>query len=236
MRKQRLFFLYLVLLMALGYAGGERAIQADASTELTEETRYIALTFDDGPRRSTTTKLLDGLRERGASATFFLVGEQIEANRDLVERMKAEGHQVGNHTWSHVQLQGASQEVVSREIKQTDDLLRQVLGEGTYWLRPPYGKLDETQKALIPVPTVQWSVDSRDWESKNTEKILKTVLAQAKPNSIILMHDIYPTSVEAALKIVDALQKEGYWFVTVEELLRLNGIEPQAGVLYRSGE
>ena len=236
MRKQRLLFLYLVLLMALGCTGGERTVQADASAELTEETRYIALTFDDGPRRSTTTKLLDGLRERGASATFFLVGEQIEANRDLVKRMKAESHQVGNHTWSHVQLQGASKEVVSREIKETDDLLRQVLGEGTYWLRPPYGKLDEAQKAQIPVPMVQWSVDSRDWESKNTEKIVKTVLAQAKPNSIILMHDIYPTSVEAALKIVDALQKEGYWFVTVEELLRLNGIEPQAGVLYRSGK
>ena len=236
MRKQRLLFLYLVLLMALGCTGGERTVQADASAELTEETRYIALTFDDGPRRSTTTKLLDGLRERGASATFFLVGEQIEANRDLVKRMKAESHQVGNHTWSHVQLQGASKEVVSREIKETDDLLRQMLGEDTYWLRPPYGKLDEAQKAQIPVPMVQWSVDSRDWESKNTEKILKTVLAQAKPNSIILMHDIYPTSVEAALKIVDALQKEGYWFVTVEELLRLNGIEPQAGVLYRSGE
>ena len=236
MRKQRLLFLYLVLLVALGYAGGERTVQADAPAELTEETRYIALTFDDGPRRSTTTQLLDGLRERGASATFFLVGEQIEANRDLVERMKAEGHQVGNHTWSHVQLQGASNEVVSREIKQTDDLLRQVLGEGTYWLRPPYGKLDEAQKAQIPVPMVQWSVDSRDWESKNTEKIVKTVLAQAEPNSIILMHDIYPTSVEAALKIVDALQAEGYWFVTVEELLCLNGIQPQAGVLYRFGK
>ena len=236
MRKRWLLFLYLVLLIVMGYAGEEGTVQVDAPAEVTEETRYIALTFDDGPRRATTTKLLDGLRERGASATFFLVGEQIEANRDLVERMKTEGHQVGNHTWSHVQLQGASQEVVSREIKQADDLLREVLGEGTYWLRPPYGKLDEAQKAQIPVPMVQWSVDSRDWESKNTEKIVETVLAQAEPNNIILMHDIYPTSVEAALKIVDMLQAEGYWFVTVEELLYLNGIEPQAGVLYRFGK
>ena len=87
MRKQRLIFLYLLLLMVLGYAGGERAIQADASTELTEETRYIALTFDDGPRRSTTTKLLDGLRERGASATFFLVGQRIAGSEDLLHRL-----------------------------------------------------------------------------------------------------------------------------------------------------
>ena len=83
---------------------------------------------------------------------------------------------------------------------------------------------------------VQWSVDSRDWESKNTEKIVTKVLKEVQPNSIILLHDIYPTSVEAALEIVDKLQAEGYWFVTVQELLALNGIQPQPGVLYRSGE
>ena len=82
---------------------------------------------------------------------------------------------------------------------------------------------------------VQWSIDPRDWELKDTEKVVQAVLKEAKPNAIILLHDIYPTSVDAALKIVDALQKEGYWFVTVKELLALNGIEAQPGVLYRSG-
>ena len=203
---------------------------------LEEETKYVALTFDDGPRRSTTTALLNGLRERGASATFFLVGEEIEGNEDLVERMAAEGHQVGNHTWSHTRLKGAPAAEVTDQVCRTDEKLRQVLGEGEYWLRPPYGQLEEDQKPLIPVPMVQWSVDSRDWESKNTEKIVAKVLKEVKPNSIILLHDIYPTSVEAALKIVDTLQAEGYWFVTVQELLALNGIQPQPGVLYRSGD
>lgn len=236
MKKCQLLLWGLALAALLGCTEGSQSLPAGACTPLEEETKYVALTFDDGPRRTTTTALLDGLRERGASATFFLVGEDIEGNEDLVERMAAEGHQVGNHTWSHIRLKGAPPEQVSEELGKTSEKLTEVLGEGTYWVRPPYGQLDESQKAQIPVPMVQWSVDSRDWESKNTEKIVTKVLKEVQPNSIILLHDIYPTSVEAALEIVDKLQAEGYWFVTVQELLALNGIQPQPGVLYRSGE
>ena len=236
MKKSQLLLWVLALLLLWGCAGDQQDLPADAQVPLEEETKYVALTFDDGPRRSTTTALLNGLRERGASATFFLVGEEIEGNEDLVERMAAEGHQVGNHTWSHTRLKGAPAAEVTDQVCRTDEKLRQVLGEGEYWLRPPYGQLEEDQKPLIPVPMVQWSVDSRDWESKNTEKIVAKVLKEVKPNSIILLHDIYPTSVEAALKIVDTLQAEGYWFVTVQELLALNGIQLQPGVLYRSGD
>jgi len=236
MWKRRLIFLCLVLLTALPCTHSDGAILAGAPAAIPAETKYIALTFDDGPRKSTTTKLLDGLRERGASATFFLVGEQIEVNRELVERMKAEGHQVGNHTWSHAKLEGADAGTVAWEIKKTNDLLVSILGEGTYWLRPPYGRIQEAQKKQITVPMVTWSIDSRDWESLNAAKAAQSVLQEAHPNAIILMHDIYPTSVEAALKIVDVLQKEGYVFVTVEELLALNGIKPQLGVIYRSGD
>lgn len=236
MWRQRLLFLCLSLAVLLWAAGVERAVPADAPVELPEEKRYIALTFDDGPHRGTTDRLLDGLKERGASATFFLVGEQIEANQDLVERMRAEGHQVGNHTWSHIRLEGAAPDVISREIEKTDTALKRILGEGSYWLRPPYGLITPGTEAQIGVPMVKWSVDPRDWESRNTEKVVKAVLQNAKPNSIILLHDIYPTSVDAALEIVDTLQAEGYSFVTVEELLALNGITPQAGTMYRSGD
>ena len=229
--------LWSVTLMSLwGCAVDQPALTADAQAPMEEEIKYVALTFDDGPRCSTTTELLDGLRERGACATFFLVGEQIEGNEDLLKRMAAEGHQVGNHTWDHTRLKGSSAEKVAAEVEKTDKKLREVLGEGEYWLRPPYGQLDEAQKAWIPVPMVQWSVDSRDWESKNTEKIVAKVLKEVKPNSIILLHDIYPTSVDAALQIVDTLQAQGYCFVTVEELLCLNSITPEAGQMYRSGD
>jgi len=235
MRRQRLIFLCVCLLVLLSAAGGEKIQPADGTAELLEEEKYIALTFDDGPRRGTTDRLLDGLKERGASATFFLVGEEIEANQDLVKRMRAEGHQVGNHTWSHVRLADAAPETIAEEIGRTEAALETLLGESGYWLRPPYGLITEGTEEQIDVPMVKWSVDPRDWESRDTKKVVKAVLQYAKPNSIILLHDIYPASVDAALQIVDTLQREGYWFVTVEELLALNGIAPQAGAMYRSG-
>lgn len=225
----------LFLVALLGTARGGTAVQTTAPAVVPVETGYVALTFDDGPRRGTTDRLLDGLKERGASATFFLVGERIAANQDLVERMQAEGHQVGNHTWSHVQLRGNAAAGLA-EVRRTDTLLREVLGEGTYWLRPPYGLIDAAVQARITVPMVKWSVDPEDWKKLNTAGVVRAVKSHVKPNSIILLHDIYPTSVDAALELVDALQAEGYCFVTVEELLALNGVQPQPGTLIRSGD
>ena len=212
----------------------ENALAASAGANLSEERRYVALTFDDGPLRSTTTRLLDGLRERGVTATFFLVGERIAGNEDLVRRMQAEGHQVGNHSWSHKKLQGAGETVILQEFRQTDQTLQGLLGEGSYWLRPPYGLLRESEKALIPVPMVHWSVDPEDWKTLNQKTVVREVMTAVQPGDVILLHDIYDTSVDAALEIVDRLTTQGYWFATVEELLALYGIEPQPGEMYRS--
>jgi peptidoglycan/xylan/chitin deacetylase (PgdA/CDA1 family) len=195
---------------------------------------YVALTFDDGPRADTTPCLLDGLRKRNASATFFLIGEQIADNAALVERMKLEGHQVGNHTWSHKKLQGLSAQTVQQEIGRTDAELRKLLGDGTYWVRPPYGLLNRTQEKLFSVPLVHWSVDPEDWRVRNADADVAAVLRKVKPGDIILMHDSVPASVNAALRIVDTLQSRGYEFGTVEELLALNDVTPRAGVLYHS--
>lgn len=227
--------LLLLCLLALPFwMGANRgAIPADATAEI-PAAKYIALTFDDGPRRETTERLLDGLRERGASATFFLVGEQVAGNEDLVERMQSEGHQIGNHTWSHVRLEGAPAGTADWEIRTAEEALQKITGEEGHWLRPPYGLIDaETE---VSVPMVKWSIDPRDWEKRDTAKVTRAILQEARPNAIILLHDIYPTSVEAALQVVDALEKEGYWFVTVEELLQINGITPRPGVMYRSAE
>lgn len=235
MRRGQICLLAVAGLLLLCCAGGQ-AIPVQAPAEIPTESKYIALTFDDGPRRGTTDRLLDGLRERGASATFFLVGEEIAGREDLVERMQAEGHQIRNHTWSHVRLEGSSPEKLAGEVERTEAALEELLGDGGYWLRPPYGLITEGEEARIAVPMVKWSVDPRDWESRNTAKVVQAVLDAAEPNSIILLHDIYPTSVEAALQVVDTLQAEGYWFVTVEELLAINGVLPEPGVMYRSGK
>lgn len=205
-------------------------------SEPAEPPKFVALTFDDGPRADTTGRLLDGLRERGASATFFLVGNQIDANRELVARMKQEGHQVGNHSWSHAKLQGVSREKVEREIGQTDEKIREVLGDGSYWVRPPYGLLNPSQRAWFTTPLVHWSVDPEDWKLRDTAKDVAAVLHDIEPGDIVLMHDAVPASVNAALQVVDALQAQGYTFVTVEELLALENVDPQPGVLYHRAD
>lgn len=222
-----------VLAMALALLLSNReAVLAEGGAEIPAGEKYVALTFDDGPRQGTTDRLLDGLKERGAKATFFLIGSQIGDHAGLVRRMAEEGHQIGNHTWNHQRLEGTGAEC---EVRLTENALEELLGGGDYWLRPPYGYVSEGAEASFGVPLVKWSVDPRDWESRNTEKVTEAILRDVRPNSIILLHDIYPTSVDAALRVVDRLQEEGYWFVTVEELLLLNGVKPEVGKMYRTG-
>ena len=234
MRRGHLVFLCACLALS-GCAPGGQAAEAGGDARIPEE-KLIAVTFDDGPRRETTERLLDGLEERGARATFFLIGRQIQGNEDLVERMRAEGHQVGSHTWNHVRLTGLPAETLREEVDRTEKALEDLLGENSYWLRPPYGAVDAADRDLIRTPMIKWSIDPRDWERLDAGQVTAAVLEAAAPNQIILLHDIYPTSVDAALAVVDALQREGYRFVTVAELLEANGINPEAGVLYCSGD
>ena len=196
--------------------------------------KYVALTFDDGPRADTTGRLLDGLQARGARATFFVLGSLAEWNGELLLRMAAEGHQIGQHTYSHVALELQQDWMVRQELTQTDRILQRVLGEGDYWLRPPYGLISERQYALCETPLITWSVDPEDWKYRDSAAITKAVLANVGSGDVILMHDIYDSSVDAALAIVDALQRQGYNFVTVRELMELYGVTPAAGELYRS--
>ena len=232
MRRKRWALCAFLLLLCL-LPGRKEASPAAGPAEI-PASRFVALTFDDGPRRDTTSRLLDGLRERGASATFFLIGQQIEGSEDLLLRMRDEGHQVGNHSWSHASLKDESDWGLLQEVGRTDTLLREILGEGSYWLRPPYGLLTARQRQLITVPVIKWSVDPEDWKLRDTEKDVAAVLKKVRPGDIILMHDSIPATVDAALRIVDALQAEGYIFVTVEELLALSGVDPQPGIFYRS--
>ena len=185
------------------------ALPADAAAALPPEgAKLIALTFDDGPRRSTTTKLLDGLAERGVHATFFLIGAQIEGSEDLVLRMDQEGHQIGIHTFDHVRLTGL--------------------------LRPPSGMIDRGVELRAGAPIILWSVDPEDWRDRDTAREVSHILSQARDGSIVLLHDIYPESVEAALQVVDALHQEGYLFCTVEELFSARMIPLKDGEVYRS--
>ena len=191
---------------------------ADVDADIGEEKR-IAITFDDGPYRLYTPKLLDGLKERGIHATFFLVGENIGNNEALVKRMAEEGHLIGNHTFSHVQLTKMKKEDACREVQQTNERICAVTGAPVLYIRPPYGSWNDELQAEIPMTVTLWNLDSEDWKSQNTGKIVELVESEAEEGSIILLHDIFDTSVEAALRIVDDLTAQGYTFVTVDELL-----------------
>ena len=235
MQKLLSIFVYLVLLVFLESAAQVTGVTASAPAEIpADEPRYVALTFDDGPRRSTTARLLDGLRERGASATFFLVGEQLAGNEDLIRRMAQEGHQIGNHTWDHVRLQGDEPAHQIQEIQDTDKALTAILGGSGYWLRPPYGLIDQEMKAQIPVPMVQWSVDPRDWATSDTAAVERAVLKNVKDGDIVLLHDMTASSVQAALDIVDVLKNQGYEIVTVSALVKLRGVKLKPGKTYTS--
>ena len=193
----------------------------------------VALTFDDGPRSSTTGPLLDALALREVPATFFLVGNRIPGNEDLVRRMAAEGHQVGVHTYDHVELKGLSREDFNLQVGKTRSLITKLLGEGNYWLRPPYGLIDRQAERWSGGPIILWSVDPEDWKDGDVNRITAAIVEHVSDGDIILMHDLFPSSVEAALQVVDALLGKGYCFVTVEQLMEQRGAAPETGVRYR---
>lgn len=224
-----------VLGLVLTLPAPEPVRQAGAPAEVTlDGPPLVALTFDDGPRSSTTGPLLDGLALREVPATFFLVGNRIPGNEDLVRRMAAEGHQIGIHTYDHVKLKGLSRQDFDLQVGKTRALITRLAGEGNYWLRPPYGLLDKNAEGWCGGPVILWSVDPEDWNDKNTPRIVEHIVSRAQDGDVILLHDIYPTSVEAALQVVDALHERGFLFVTVDELARERHVELEAGKVYRN--
>ena len=246
-RRSALLLLFLLTFLALCFSCAKdgQAVAVSAPSQLR---RCIALTFDDGPSPQTTAALLDGLKERGAHATFFLIGEQIAGNEDLVRRMKDEGHQVGGHSYTHIRLDSADAAALA-EIQKTDETLRAILGDGEiqeglvweaamsaadgdYWLRPPWGFASDALKSAVSVPLIYWTIDTMDWSVRNRDLVAHHIIENAKSGDIVLLHDPYDTSVEAALQTIDVLSEQGYEFVTLEELFSNAGVTPQAGHFY----
>lgn len=210
-----LLLLLEIFLLVQGEISRSKACQGDAYAE----TKIVALTFDDGPHPTYTTTLLDGLQERGVKVSFFVTGEHADLHPEVIQRMAEEGHLVGNHTYSHIGLTKSNEKKFRDELAATSELLEKLTGKETAYVRPPYGtwnKKLEKECNLIPV---LWNVDSMDWSLQDVAKIKKRVLRSVKDGSIILMHDYFDTSVIAALEIVDELLKQGYTFVTVDEMV-----------------
>lgn len=184
-----------------------------------EESPRIALTFDDGPNARYTPILLDGLKKRNIRASFFLIGENIEGNEDILLQMRKDGHLIGNHTWDHVQLDKIPAEKARLEIEKTNNRIYEASGIYPSYVRPPFGAWIKDMELSVTMLPVFWDVDTLDWQSKNIDSILSIAQKQVHDGSIILMHDGYQTSVDAALKIADLFTEKGYVFVTADQLL-----------------
>lgn len=212
----------LLLLFILANKQGEFVVgvlsQTVAYSESAEQ-KKIAITFDDGPHPYYTEQLLDGLKERGVTATFFVTGEHAKLHPDVIKRMQEEGHLIGNHTYSHIQLTTKNREAYKQELIDTNAVIEEITGEEVQYVRPPYGTWDKKFETELNMFPVLWTIDPLDWCSSNADCIASKVVEKADENDIILMHDYYKSSVTAALEVVDELQKEGYTFVTVEEIL-----------------
>ena len=201
-------------------SGNNMQVQIEnVSDQQVSESKKVAITFDDGPHYAYTKVLLDGLKERAVVATFFVTGEHAALHPDLVKRMHDEGHLVGNHTYSHMQLRHDNREEYKEELILTNEVLKEIIGEEIIFVRPPYGSWDKRFEEELNMIPVLWTVDPLDWCSGNVQCIVQNTICDVEENDIILMHDYFETSVTAALKIVDKLLEEGFVFVTVEEIL-----------------
>ncbi len=185
--------------------------------------RYVAVTFDDGPSAMLTPQVLDIFNRHGARATFFVLGRNAVNNKKLIARAVAEGHEVGSHTWSHINMQASSTEQIFSELDRTSSVIERATGSRPKVMRPPYGS---TNKTLINkvynrygTPSILWDVDTNDWRKPGVQTVINRAVNNAKPGSIILLHDIHPSTIAAVEGVVTGLQARGFQLVTVSELI-----------------
>lgn len=207
--------------------------KAAASTKENTEPKYVALTFDDGPS-SFTNRLLDCLEEHNIKATFFLVGYEISSFPEEVRRMEELGMEIGNHSADHKNLSKLDTGSIQQQISSVDAQIEELTGHIASVVRPPYGAVNDTVKGAISQPLILWSIDTLDWESKNADTIVETVLSEVENGSVILMHDIYSTTVDAVEILVPELISQGYEFLTIHELAEKSGISLESGNTYSS--
>lgn len=189
--------------------------------------KVVAMTFDDGPSPKLTPKLLDLLKERGVKATFYVVGTNAAAYPEILQRMIAEGHEIGNHSWNHPALNRMGEAAVKSQLDRTEAAIVKATGIKPATMRPPYGatnaKLNKRFDEEFGMKVIMWSVDPLDWKYRNADRVTREIVQGATPGGIILVHDIHSSSVAAMPGTLDQLAAQGYEFATVSELLAMEG-------------
>lgn len=193
--------------------------------------KYVALTFDDGPGKY-TKELVDLLVKNNVKASFFMVGQNIKNYKSSVKYAYDNGMEICNHSQNHKNLKNLSKEDIEYEINSVDDMLEEIIGERARYYRSPGGNQNENVLNTISKPCILWNVDTRDWESRDTQKIISKTLKEVDDGDIILMHEIYKTTLDAVEPIIIKLKEKGYNFVTVTELYEIKGVPLENGKIY----
>ncbi|OMP28526.1 polysaccharide deacetylase family protein [Bacillus sp. I-2] len=198
-----------------------KAVKLPQKSKLDPNKKAIALTFDDGPNPATTTKILDALKAYKGHATFFVLGSRVQYYPGMLADILKGGNEIGNHSYNHPLLTRLPLEEAVKQVKDTQQLIEKASGYTPTHFRPPYGGTNQDINHAIGMKVTLWDVDPEDWKIRNSQQITNRVLSHAADGRTVLMHDIYESSAQAAVKIIHELTKQGYQLVTVSELEQL---------------
>ncbi|MCM3450057.1 polysaccharide deacetylase family protein [Bacillus safensis] len=198
-----------------------KAVKLPQKSKLDPNKKAIALTFDDGPNPATTTKILDALKKNKGHATFFVLGSRVQYYPGMLADILKGGNEIGNHSYNHPLLTRLSLDEAVKQVKDTQQLIEKASGYTPTHFRPPYGGTNQDINHAIGMKVTLWDVDPEDWKIRNSQQITNRVLSHAADGRTVLMHDIYESSAQAAVKIIHELTKQGYQLVTVSELEQL---------------
>ena len=194
--------------------------------------KMVALTYDDGPYRPVTNSILTTLKNNGARATFFVVGSRLSTYSDCLKAEAQQGCEIGCHTYNHTTLTTASDATIRSEIARTNELIKTYSGQTVRLVRAPGGSVNSHVKSVVAYPLINWSVDTRDWSNRSSSVTYANFKSSVRDGSIVLMHDLYPSTAEATKSIVSYLKQNGYQIVTVSEMMDAKGVTMTRGNLY----
>lgn len=257
MKRKKIFILLFIIIIAIAAIGSQK-IEANEKNEKIQKKEItlkqkkikkkrkkiqenkidldkpmIALTYDDGPYSEVTDRILNVLEKNGAKATFFVVGNRVKTYKKSVKYADKIGCEIGNHTYAHTNLSSLSNLSIKKAIEQTNREVSKVIGISPSLLRPTGGNYTSRVQESVDMPMILWSIDTEDWKYRNKAHVEKEIIGKVKDGDIILMHDLYSSTAEASEVIIPQLVKEGYQLVTVSELLKYKGINPEKGKIYR---
>lgn len=223
------------VLTASNYDVSQEEYELLFSNVVDKNKKMVAITLDDGPHATNTQKILDILDAHNAKAIFFMLGQNVVNNEEVVKDVYKRGNEIGIHTWDHKQLTKLSQDEIVSQVERTSDAIYKIIGKRPKLVRPPYGAINDTVKNSINYSLILWNIDSLDWKSRDEKQIVPLVMNSVQDGDIILLHDIHSTTVPAVEKIVSQLAEQGYQMVTVSQLLEAKGYDMSKTKVFYSG-